>query len=147
MRSKKGKSFNTRGVVANKPDGTVAQGNQWQASEQQLKWLNLYMNPKEKLTYGNPYQSAISAGYSESYAKTIMNPSTALQWVKSARSIMRTLNTEHLKSLLEDISTNEYEKAADRIAAIKLLGTEQGMFVQRQVTAHIGIEGALRELE
>mgnify|MGYP000362619427 CR=1 FL=1 len=130
-----------------KPDGTVVQPNQWRASEKQLNWLNYYMNPKEKETYANSYQSAIKAGYSETYARNIMNPSLAVQWVQSARNIMRTMNPEHIRSTLEDILTSKMEKASDRIAAAKLLGTDQGMFVQKQITAHVGLEEALEALE
>lgn len=147
MSKKKGKRFNDREVAPIDDSGAVAQPNQWRASEKQLKFLNYYMNPKEESTYGNPYQSAITAGFSESYAKQIMSPHLALQWVQSAKNIMRTMNTEHIRNVLEDIALNEYEKASDRIAAAKLLGTDQGMFVQKNITAHVGLEQALEELE
>ena len=147
MSKKKGHKFNKREVAPSSTDGTVAQPNQWQANEKQLNWLNYYMNPKEEETYANPYQAAIKAGYSESYARQIMSPSLALQWVQSAKAIMRSMNTEHIRSLLEDIALSKYEKASDRIAAAKLLGTDQGMFVQKQITAHVGLEEALAELE
>lgn len=146
MTRKKGIKPNKREVAPN-PDGTVAQGNQWQASTRQMDWLNYYMNPREEETYGNPYQAAIKAGYSETYARNIMSNSVALQWVKQAKNIMRSMNTEHLRSQLEDIATSRHEKTADRIAAIKLLGTDQGMFVQKQITAHVGLEAALEALE
>lgn len=144
--SKRGKKFSKREVAARK-DGELAQGNQWQATEQQLNWLNYYMNPKEDETYANPYQSAIKAGYSESYARNIMSPSTALQWVQAARNIMRTMSTEHIRGLLEDIATSRNEDTKDRLTAIKMLGTDQGMFVQKNITAHVGLEEALQELE
>lgn len=149
MRNKKfkGKKFKDRDVAPLQGDGTVAQPNQWRASEKQMLWLNYYMNPKEKETYANPYQAAIKAGYSESYARQIMSPSLALQWVQSAKTIMRSMNTEHIRNILEDIALSKYEKASDRIAAAKLLGTDQGMFVQKQITAHVGLEQALDELE
>ena len=147
MSKKKGHKFNKREVAPSSTDGTVVQPNQWQANEKQLNWLNYYMNPKEEETYANPYQAAIKAGYSESYARQIMSPSLALQWVQSAKAIMRTMNTEHIRSLLEDIALSKYEKASDRIAAAKLLGTDQGMFVQKQITAHVGLEEALAGLE
>lgn len=142
---RKGKKFSKREVVA-ADDGAVAQPNQWQANPRQLDWLRYYMDPKED-TYANSYQAAIKAGYSESYAKGIMNNSLALQWVQSAKSIMRSMNTEHIRSVLEDITLDRFEKASDRIAAAKLLGTDQGMFVQKSVTAHVGLEEALAELE
>lgn len=147
MGKKKGKKFNARPVVAERKDGAPVQPNQWTASHQQLNWLRYYMDPNEKETYANSYQAAIKAGYSERYARDIMSSRLALQWVQSARSIMRTMNVEHIRSVLEDIALSKYEKASDRIAAAKLLGTDQGMFVQKQITAHVGIEDALSQLE
>lgn len=147
MSKKKGKKFKERNVAPVSTDGTVAQPNQWRASEKQMLWLNYYMNPKEKETYANPYHAAIKAGYSESYARQIMSPSMALQWVKSANNIMRSMNTVHIRNILEDIAGDDMEKASDRIAAAKLLGTDQGMFVQKQITAHVGLEEALEALE
>lgn len=147
MSKKSGKKFKQRDVAPNQSDGTVAQPNQWQASPRQMDWLNYYMNPKEDETYGNPYQSAIKAGYSESYARQIMSSSLALQWVQSAKSIMRSMNTEHIRSILEDIALSRYEKASDRIAAAKLLGTDQGMFVQKTINVHSGLEQAMQDLE
>lgn len=147
MSKKKGKKFNDREVLANREDGAPVQPNQWTASKQQLDWLRYYMDPNEQETYANSYQAAIKAGYSEGYARNIMSNSLALQWVKSAKAIMRTMNVEHIRSILEDIALSKYEKASDRIAAAKLLGTDQGMFVQKQVTAHVGLEQALQELE
>lgn len=146
MRNKRGKGFNSREVAATK-DGKPAQGNQWQASEKQLLWLNYYMNPREKETYANAYEAAIKAGYNMHYAQKIMSPSLALQWVQSAKTIMRSMNTEHLRSQLEEIVTSEYASNKDKIAAIKLLGIDQGMFVQKQITAHVGLEQALEGLE
>lgn len=143
--TKKGKTFNKRSVVKD-TNGAPAKANQWQATKRQEDWLRYYMDPKEKATFGNDYQAAIKAGYSESYAKGIMSPSLALQWVQQARNIMR-LNPEHLKLALVQIMTDPMAKDADKIAAIKLLGTDQGMFVQKQITAHIGLEEALAELE
>lgn len=147
MGKKKGKKFSKREVLVTREDGTPVQPNQWTASKQQLDWLRYYMDPNEEETYANSYQAAIKAGYSESYARNIMSNSLALQWVKSAKAIMRTMNVEHIRSILEDIALSKYEKASDRIAAAKLLGTDQGMFVQKQVTAHVGLEQALQELE
>lgn len=147
MSKKEGKKHYDRSLAPNKDNGDLATGNQWTATPRQLDWLEYYMNPRHKETYANPYQAAIKAGYSESYAKEIMSPSTALQWVKSARNIMKRMNTEHLVSQLEEIATNKSEVTKDRIAAIKLLGIDMNMFVQKQVTAHIGLEEAMKDLE
>lgn len=124
----------------------LAQGNQWQATQRQQDWLNYYMNPREKETWGNAYQSAIKAGYSESYSRNIISDSTALEWVKQARNIMR-LNPEHLKMALAQIINDNMAKDSDKIAAIKLLGTDQGMFVQRSLIGVVPLEEALNNLE
>ena len=139
--SKDGKKFGVRPTVK----GDV-QSNQWQATQRQQAWLKFYMDPREKPTWGNAYQSAISAGYSETYARNILSDSVALQWVQQARNIMR-LNPEHLKLSLVQIINSDMARDSDKIQAIKLLGTDQGMFVQKQITAHIGLEEALNELE
>ncbi len=142
MSKKKGKAFGIRPTV----EGEIVQPNQWQASTRQQEWLRYYMDPKEKETWGNSYQSAIKAGYSETYARNIMSESVALQWVKQAKNIMR-LNPEHLKLALASIISDKFSKDADKIAAIKLLGTDQGMFVQKNLVVNIGIEEALNGLE
>lgn len=151
---KKGKKFGTRPVVDNAQGSSLPTGsggshavaNQWQATTQQQNWLRYYMDPAEKETWGNAYQSAIKAGYSENYASRILSDKIALQWVQQARNIMR-LNPEHLKSALNDIISNKYEKASDRIAAIKLLGIDQGMFVQKSIMGHVNIEDMVKDLE
>jgi len=142
MAGKKGKSFGTRDIATSQ-DATA---NQWQATQKQQNWLKYYMDPKETETYGNSYQAALKAGFSESYAAKIMSPALALQWVQQAKNIMR-LNPEHLKLALAQIITDNMAKDSDKIQAIKLLGTDQGMFVQKQITAHVGIEEALNALE
>lgn len=142
MAGKKGKSFGTRDI-ATTSDATA---NQWQATQKQQNWLKYYMDPKETETYGNSFQAALKAGFSPSYASKIMSPTLALQWVQQAKNIMR-LNPEHLKLALAQIITDSMAKDSDKIQAIKLLGTDQGMFVQKQITAHVGIEEALNALD
>lgn len=141
MSKKKGKAFGKRDIVP----GSDTQPNQWQASVKQQSFIVHYLTPKSE-TFGNAYQSAIKAGYSESYAKNIMNPSMAVEWVRQAQNVIR-LNPEHLKTALAEIVGNKYEKTSDRIAAIKLLGIDQNMFVQKQLVGHVNIEQALNELE
>jgi len=54
------------------------QGNQYKADPRQLIFLAKWQDPKSK-TFSNAYQSAIDAGYSESYAENIRVKS--LEWV------------------------------------------------------------------
>lgn len=145
MSKKQGKKFGKRELIHNDSEVPV-QANQWQATKKQQDWLIYYMDPSHKETWGNAYQAALKAGYSESYARVIMSPSVALQWVTQAKNIMR-LNPEHLKMELARIIGDRSEKTSDRIQAIKLMGTDQGMFVQKSLVGHVGLEEALNELE
>lgn len=54
------------------------QGNQYVADPRQLVFLANWQNPKSK-TFGNIYQSALNAGYSESYSNNMRAKS--LEWV------------------------------------------------------------------
>lgn len=139
---RKGKKFGGREISSD----VNAVGNQWQSTPRQTKWLEYYMDSRNKDTYANAYASAIKAGYSESYARNMMNPSLALEWVKQANNLMR-MNPEHLKLELMRIVINDMSKDSDKIQAIKLLGTDQGMFVQKQITQHVGLEEAINALE
>ena len=137
--SKKGKKF---GLRKQGEKGVTA--NQWTNSPQQNEFLRFYLNPEQEETWGNSYQSAIKAGYSESYASKIMT--VAPQWIQQANNIVR-LQPEHLKQALASIANSKFEKASDRIQAIKLLGIDQGMFVQKQLVGHVNIEDALNNLK
>ena len=135
---RKGKKFGLRKVGEK-----GVQANQWTNSPQQNEFLRYYLEPGQE-TWGNAYQAAIKAGYSESYSSSIIK--LAPQWIQQAQSIVR-LQPEHLKSALAEIANSKYEKAADRIQAIKLLGLDQGLFVQKQLVGHVNIEQALQELK
>lgn len=151
--SKKGKKFGLRkqgekGVTAlDVKSGKVVTkrvyANQWTNSPQQNEFLRFYLDPEQKETWGNAYRAATKAGYSDSYASSIIN--VAPQWIQQANNLVR-LHPEHLKQALAGIASSKYEKASDRIAAIKLLGIDQGMFVQKQLVGHVNIEEALKDL-
>ena len=137
--SKDGKKFGLR-----KTGEKGVQANQWTNSPQQNEFLRFYLDPEQEETWGNAYHSAIKAGYSESYANSIIK--LAPQWIQQANNIVR-LQPEHLKQALASIANNKYEKTSDRLQAIKMLGIDQGMFVQKQVVGHVNIEQALSELK
>lgn len=137
-KGKKGKKF---GLRKQGEKGVTA--NQWTNSPQQNEFLRYYLDPEQTETWGNAYLAATKAGYSESYASSIMN--VAPQWIQQANNIVK-LQPEHLKQALAEIAKSKYEKASDRIQAIKLLGIDQGMFVQKQLVGHVNIEQALQDL-
>ena len=137
--SKKGKKF---GLRTQGEKGVTA--NQWTNSPQQNEFLRYYLDPEQEETWGNAYLAATKAGYSNSYASQII--SVAPQWIHQAQNIVK-LHPEHLKQALASIASSKMEKASDRIQAIKLLGMDQGMFVQRQLVGHVNIEDALKDLK
>jgi hypothetical protein len=136
--TKRGKKF---GLRKQGEKGVVA--NQWTNSPQQNEFLRYYLDPEQSETWGNAYLAATKAGYSESYSSSIM--SIAPMWIQQANNIVK-LQPEHLKQALAAIANSKYEKASDRIQAIKLLGLDQGMFVQKQLIGHVNIEQALNDL-
>ena len=136
---KSGKKF---GLRKQGEKGVTA--NQWTNSPQQNEFLRYYLDPEQEETWGNAYLAATKAGYSESYASQIM--SVAPQWIQQAQNIVK-LQPEHLKQALASIASSKMEKASDRIQAIKLLGIDQGMFVQKQLVGHVNIEDALKDLK
>ena len=136
--TKRGKKFGVRKLGER---GVTA--NQWTNSPQQNEFLRFYLDPEQPETWVNAYLAATKAGYSESYASQIM--SVAPMWVQQAQNIVK-LQPEHLKQALANIASSKYEKASDRIQAIKLLGIDQGMFVQKQLVGHVNIEQALNDL-
>lgn len=90
---------------------------------QQIDFLKYYLDPKEKDTYSNAYQSAIKAKYSDTYAKTIV--SRELGWVsESVRRRKRILNKAEAKG--ENLIDSEDEKvSADMVKHFtKTLGKE-----------------------
>lgn len=137
--TRRGKKF---GLRKQGEKGVTA--NQWTNSPQQNEFLRFYLDPSEKETWGNAYLAATKAGYSESYASSIIN--VAPQWIQQANNLVK-LQPEHLKQALASIASSTYEKASDRIQAIKLLGIDQGMFVQKQLVGHVNIEDALKDLK
>ena len=137
--TKRGKKFGLRKVGEK---GVYA--NQWTNSPQQNEFLRFYLDPEQSETWGNAYLAATKAGYSESYASSII--SVAPQWIQQANNIVK-LQPEHLKQALAAIANSKFEKASDRIQAIKLLGIDQGMFVQKQLVGHINIEDVINELK
>lgn len=138
QKNKDGKKF---GVRRQGEKGVTA--NQWTNSPQQNEFLRFYLDPEQEETWGNAYLSATKAGYSDSYASSII--SIAPQWIQQANNIVK-LQPEHLKLALASIANSKYEKASDRIQAIKLLGIDQGMFVQKQLVGHVNVEQAIDEL-
>jgi phage terminase small subunit len=137
--SKSGRKYGMR-----KQQNEVAP-NQWYGTPQQEKFLLLYLDPKSK-TFANPYESAMEAGFSESYARIISAPSVNRIWIKEARNLMD-MGPEHIIQGLQAEAVNPNGRSGDKIRAYELLAKIQGMFVERKVVGHVNIEQALNDLK
>lgn len=123
----------------------VKQPNQWQGTPQQEEFLVRYMDPKSP-TFANPYTSAMEAGYSESYARIIAQPSVNRQWIQEARNIV-SMHPEHIVQGLQEFALDSTKKDEIRLRALELLGKSQGIFIERKQVLHANIDEALREFE
>ena len=137
---RKGKKYGLR-----ERNADVKQPNQWQGTPQQEEFLVRYMDP-QSLTFANSYTSAMEAGYSESYARIIAQPSVNRQWIQEARNIV-SMHPEHIVQGLQEFALDPNKKDEVRLRALELLGKSQGIFVERKQVLHANIDEALREFE
>lgn len=128
-----------------KNNAEVVQPNQWTGTPQQEKFLLLYLDPKSP-TFANAYESAMEAGFSESYARVVAAPSVNRLWIQEARNIVK-LGPEHIAQKLTELALDGGNRAGDQIRALELLAKMQGLLIEKKVTAHINYEQALKDLE
>lgn len=118
--------------------------NQWQSNPKQQLFLYNYFEPTSK-TFGNVFQSAISAGYKESYARTLTRRNNKNMWLTEyARSTQ--LQPEHITAGITSIATDQNAKPSERLKGYELLAKLQGMLIDRSATLSVNIEAALNEL-
>lgn len=137
---RKGKKYGLR-----ERNAQVKQPNQWQGTPQQEEFLVRYMDPQSP-TFANPYASAMEAGYSESYARIIAQPSVNRQWIQEARNIV-SMHPEHIVQGLQQFALDTTKKDEVRLRALELLGKSQGIFIERKQVLHANIDEALREFD
>lgn len=97
--------------------------------KKQLKYVMNYYDPNSE-TFGNSYQSARNAGFSDSYAKIVSSPSVQLEWVSEAKRLMNVYTPDHIYAGLQDIAQTGDNR--DKLRAYELMGKANGMFVDRQ---------------
>lgn len=89
----------------------------------QILFLKYYLDPKSE-TFANAYQSAIKAGFSEEYAKTIV--SRELDWVSESVRTEEMINKaeKNLKNAmdlpLEDVNLGRMNLEASKFVASRL---------------------------
>ena len=109
----------------------------YKPTKRQRKFIEHYFEPSSD-SFGNAYQSALAAGYSEKSARIITGNARNLQWVKEAMKVYSTqLEPEHIYLGLQSISLNS-RADRDKLRALELMAKIRGMFIERhQSEVHV----------
>lgn len=119
--------------------------NQWQSNPRQQLFLHNYYDPASN-TFGNVFQSAIAAGYKESYARTLTRRSNKNMWLAEyARNTQFT--PEHILAGITSIATSPQSRQSDKLNAYELLAKLNGLMVSKTLVGHMNIEQAIDELK
>lgn len=124
-----------------RPMGTVE--NQWSTSPRQEKFLEYYFTSDSE-TFANAYQSALKAGYKETYARTLTAPAVKNAWIRHNNRI--SLTEEHITGLIESIAISG-NRQSDKLRALELLAKLRGMIVDKSANVSLNIEAALSDLK
>lgn len=93
----------------------------------QVRTVENYFNFNDKETFGNLYQSAVKAGFSKSYAKSIVRDTP---WINELKDQLDHYTADHVYKAFQNIAiTGKQDR--DRLKALELMGKAQGMFVDR----------------
>lgn len=92
----------------------------------QVRTAENYFNPQNKKTFGNLAESALAAGYSKSYANSIVRDTP---WVQEIKRQLQTMEPDHIYRAFQDLALNG--KDSDRLKALELMGKHKGMFIDR----------------
>lgn len=93
----------------------------------QRRTVQNYFNAQNKETFGNLYESAVQAGFSQSYAKSIVRDTP---WINELKAELAKYDPEHIYRGFQEIATNG-KQDRDKLKALELMGKSQGMFVDR----------------
>lgn len=111
---------------------TAKHANQWSITPRQIKFVELWLTPGSQ-TFGNAYQSAKLAGFSDDHAKRITTNTLALEWVQEAKKRLITLEPSHTIKALEHMALHSRQDR-DKIKALELVGKIQGLFIDRSIS-------------
>lgn len=123
----------------------VTTSNQWQSNPKQQAFLENYFEPSSS-SFGNIFQSAVRAGYKESYARTLTRRSNKNMWLSEYLS-KNTLLPEHITAGITSIALSPQARPSERLKAYELLAKLQGMLVDKSITAHVNLEQAINDLK
>lgn len=98
-------------------------------NKRQRAFIENWLHPKSE-TFGNAYQSALSAGFSEPTARTITGNAKGLEWVQQAKQLYASLEPEHIYLAMQEEALNA-KASRDKLKALELMAKIRGMFIER----------------
>ena len=99
-------------------------------NKRQRAFIEAWLDPNNTDTFGNAYQSALSAGYSESMARVITGNAKGLEWVNQAKTLYASLEPEHIYLAMQNEALNA-KASRDKLRALELMAKIRGMFIER----------------
>lgn len=105
-------------IKSNKPNKYTAK---------QHRTVQLYFDPTNRKTFGNLAESAVQAGYSKSYANSIVRDTP---WINELKLKLQMYDPDHIYRGFQDVAING-EHDRDKLKALELMGKAQGMFIDR----------------
>lgn len=118
--------------------------NQWQSNPKQQLFLYNYFDPTSN-SFGNIFQSAINAGYKESYARNLVRKNSKNMWLSEYVGNTQ-FTPEHIIAGITSIATSPQSRQSDKLKAYELMAKLQGMIIDRSATLSVNIEAALNQL-
>ena|SRR5688572_16305809 len=98
-------------------------------NKRQLRFIDAYLKV-ESDTFGNAYQSAIKAGFSDSYARNITANARNTPWINEIKQLLANYEPEHIYLGIQQIAT-EGRQDRDKLRALELMAKIKGMFIER----------------
>lgn len=98
-------------------------------TKKQRAFIQLWLNPKSK-SFGNTYQSAIEAGFSDSTARVLTANSRQTPWIQDLKLLLTRMEPEHIYLAMQQIALDG-KADRDKLKALELMGKHSGMFVER----------------
>lgn len=108
-----------------KQGGVRPQGTARQLAPRQQRFLELYCDANSP-TFGNRYQSAIAAGFSDMTARNLTHNKPS--WYSEKLGQIKVMEPEDLLLKLSDIINNRSETTPNKLRAIDMLLKVNGMY-------------------
>ena len=99
-------------------------------NKRQRLFMDLWLGDPSLDTYGNAYQAAVEAGFSESSARVITGKTRNLDWIQDGKMLYASLEPEHIYMAMQTEALHA-KATRDKLKALELMAKIRGMFVDR----------------